>query len=394
MNAYENNIRISYALSIIRNSYFWWAVWLLYYLQFVDYTGVGVLESIHLFALLFTEIPTGAIADLLGKKKSLIIAFSLISVGNLIMGLAQDMSFLVISVVVITLGDAFNSGAFEALVYDSLIELKQRKKYQTILARISSIGSATIAVVSILGGILYMIDFRLPFFMTSLVSGVGALLCFWLTEPSIDSEKVNVRLALKQSFQGIHNLVNKRLIKQTVGLLFIGFVLVAGFELIDDVIVVELGYNPSQLGFIYASFGIVAAISAQLVPRVTKRIGNMRSILGAAFLLGLSFILTPLVGIVLTTGFVIMRVISTVLIENTSSVIINNNTPSKDRATTLSTFNMLRQLPFAILASFIGGLILKWTVFYVAAGIGLLTLLVVIIYWAYLKISKSDLIQV
>ena len=70
------------------------------------------------------EIPTGAIADLLGKKKTLLISFLLMALGLFGIGLTPDFLFLAVWVFIAGVGASFYSGTLEALVYDSLKEIK------------------------------------------------------------------------------------------------------------------------------------------------------------------------------------------------------------------------------------------------------------------------------
>lgn len=70
-NCNMRNIKLIYILSILYNSWFWIGIWVLYYLRYTSYAGIGLLESVMIFTSTTTEIPTGAIADLLGRKKTL-----------------------------------------------------------------------------------------------------------------------------------------------------------------------------------------------------------------------------------------------------------------------------------------------------------------------------------
>ncbi len=70
----RRNIFLTYLLAVCFNAFFWMGIWLLYYLQFTNYAGVGVIETTWVVMSLIGEIPTGAIADLLGKKRTLIFA--------------------------------------------------------------------------------------------------------------------------------------------------------------------------------------------------------------------------------------------------------------------------------------------------------------------------------
>src|SRR3989344_1850334 len=124
----DRNIRIAYLLAAMKNSWFWLGIWIFYYLRFTNYAGIGLIETILIVTLTLMEIPTGAIADLLGKKKTLILAFLFELIGGLMMAIAPNFSVLAGSVFVMCVGGALYSGTLEALVYDSLKQEGNQKK--------------------------------------------------------------------------------------------------------------------------------------------------------------------------------------------------------------------------------------------------------------------------
>ena len=64
----DRNISIAYILSFAKNTWFWLGIWIFYYLKFTNYAGIGVIETVLIITMTLTEIPTGAVTDLLGKK--------------------------------------------------------------------------------------------------------------------------------------------------------------------------------------------------------------------------------------------------------------------------------------------------------------------------------------
>ena len=71
------NIYLAYFLAAMKHSWFFLGIWVFYYLQFTDYAGIGLLETIMIGTTTLGEIPTGAVADLFGKKKTLVLSFFL-----------------------------------------------------------------------------------------------------------------------------------------------------------------------------------------------------------------------------------------------------------------------------------------------------------------------------
>lgn len=185
----DKNVKIAYFLAAMKNSWFWLGIWIFYYLRFTNYGGVGLIETILIVTLTLMEIPTGAIADLLGKKKTLILAFLFELAGGLMMATAPDFSVLAASVFVMCIGGALYSGTLEALTYDSLKQKGNEKDYDKVISKINSIGLLTLAICGAIGGFLYSIGPSLPFYANAAGYGMGLLLSFWLVEPMIDTDK-------------------------------------------------------------------------------------------------------------------------------------------------------------------------------------------------------------
>lgn len=116
----KNNITIAYVLTFAKNTWFWLGIWIFYYLRFTNYAGIGLIETVLIVTTTLTEIPTGAVADLLGKKKTLVIAFLLEAAGAYMMAFAPNYNIVLWSVFVMCVGGAFYSGTLDALVFDSL----------------------------------------------------------------------------------------------------------------------------------------------------------------------------------------------------------------------------------------------------------------------------------
>ena len=146
------NIWIAYFLAFCKNAWFWLGVWVFYYLLYTNYAGIGLIETALVVTFILTEIPTGAIADLLGKKNSLMISFILGTIGSFMMAYAPDFIVLTISVIVLAIGGTLYSGTLEALIYDSLKQDKDEEHYPKVISNISSISLIAPALCGLIGG--------------------------------------------------------------------------------------------------------------------------------------------------------------------------------------------------------------------------------------------------
>jgi len=125
---FDNIAKIKFVY-FFNSLYFFAPIITLFYLS----RGLDIFQTVSLEALLvltivFAEVPTGIIADKIGRKYSLIIYNILYLIGNIITIYGHSYEIFLFVQVLFGIGIAFASGAVEALVFDTL---KFRKKEKT-----------------------------------------------------------------------------------------------------------------------------------------------------------------------------------------------------------------------------------------------------------------------
>lgn len=349
------NTKIAYVLVAIKNLWFWLGIWVLYYLRFTNYSGIGLIETLMISTATLFEIPTGAVADLLGKRLTLVLSFLIGAAGNFMMGFAPNLSILLLSVPILTLGGTLFSGTLEALVYDSLRVDGQLTKYKRVIANNTTIQFAAYALASVVGGFMYKISPGMPFWIIGYFYVAGALISLLLVEPPIDTEKFSWKNYLLQTKAGFSELFKTPTIKiQTLFLLSVAFFEFISDQMLSDIQVVSFGFSAAVLGILAAVFYTLSALGSQITPRLTKNLSANSSVIWTGILVGLTLILSPLLGIYIGTFLIAIRWILSAVFVNISQEIVNENTESKYRATTISTFNVIASLPYVALAFVIG----------------------------------------
>ena len=130
------------------------------------------------------EVPTGWVADRLGHRRSLIIGSFIQVCGMVALWLAASTPALVIASVLVGLGDAFRSGADEALLYRSCVALGREADFQVIEARTRSV--SLIALVVLLvggGGIVTVAGYTIAWITEVVLSAIGLVLACVMVEP-------------------------------------------------------------------------------------------------------------------------------------------------------------------------------------------------------------------
>jgi len=351
------NVQIAYILSFFWRSWFWLGIWVFYYLRFTDYAGIGFLEAIMITTATIGEIPAGVIADILGKKPSVILAFFLGAVGNLLMAFAPNYPVLVVSIIAMTMGGAFYSGSLEALVYDSLKEIRKSDLYEKVIGRMTTMQNLGMALAGITGGFLYKFNVSLPFLMVALAYLVGMVVSLLLVEPLIDSEKYSLKKFISQNTAGFKELfANQKITIMVLAFLVPGAFMVASENVLNDATAVELGFDSIGLGIFTTGLYLFGIAISEKTDWLSKKFSFKWIYLGSILVYSLTLIAIPKAAIVFGAILLLLRHGIQTFFGNYQSIRLNKVISSKYRVTTLSTFSLLRNIPYVLTATFIGTL--------------------------------------
>lgn len=365
------NIKIAYILTYLDNSWFWLGIWLLYYLQFSDYAGVGILETTAFLSLTLAELPTGAFADLFGKKKTLILGFILSALASFIMGFSTHFFHLVISLITLGVGHALKSGTFEALIYDSLLDEKKASSFGKVMGHIGIIKNSAFAVSAAVGGFLYKINPGLPFNVLGTFFLASAVVCLFLTEPHQVDAIFSIKKYIEQTRKGFQMLFSPHVIKSTTALLSVVIFTHIAYQLLDSALALEFGFEERQLGLLASIIYISSAIASSLTPRMLQTLKPLSLFLFLGMLAALSLLISPVLSLFIGGIVLVVRQSMFTVMENLTSVVINQNTPSSIRATTISTFNLLKNIPYVFSAFMLGKIIDSYSAKTLAVGLAL-----------------------
>ncbi len=379
------NVKVAYYLSFLWRSWFWLGIWVFYYLRFTDYAGIGFLEAVMITTSTLGEIPTGAIADILGKKKAVSIAFLLGGLGNLIMAFAPNYWVLIASITTMTIGGAFYSGSLEALVYDGLKEEKREGRYEKVIGRMTTMQNLGMAFAGIVGGFLYKWHVSLPFVAVAVAYGIGFFLSLKLTEPNIDKEKYSWGKFVRQNAEGFRQLfVNKKLTFMALALLIPGAFMIATENVLNDATAVELGFNSVQLGIFATILYLVGVVVSEKTDRFIGKMSPIWLYGGTIAMYAATLILMPKATFVAGALLLLTRYGVQTFFGNYESVRINAVIDSRYRATTLSTFSLIRNIPYVLTATLIGVLMNTYTAKLFSMYFGL-TLIITLVIFASIR---------
>lgn len=189
-NKIKRNISIGYIYNFFLQFNITSAIWVLY-LAFkgMSLVEIGMLESIYHITGLCLEIPSGALADLRGRKFCVVLGRAVNIVSCVLMIISNSFWGFAISFILSSASMNLNSGAAEALIFDSLKELGEERKYKKIWGQLAFVMSIAQGTAVLLGGILSDVSFLYAYILGMIVQTIALLVAFNFNEPTVISEQ-------------------------------------------------------------------------------------------------------------------------------------------------------------------------------------------------------------
>jgi MFS family permease len=314
---------------------------------------VLTLKGIYSVAIVILEIPSGYIADVWGRKKSLILGSILGCVGFIIYSFSSNFSGFLLAELTLGIGSSFISGSDSAMLYDSLQKMGKEKEYLKQESRVMSVGNFAEALAGIAGGSLALISLRTPFIFQSFIAFIAIPASIFLLDPNQNSEKVKI------GFQHILSIVkfalwdNAQLRWNIVLSSVIGCATLTLAWFIQPYLR-DLNLEVSTIGIIWTLLNLTVGFVALWAYKVDEYLGKIGTSIFIVIGISIGFILTgwfnSLIGIGVLFFFYFVRGIATPVLKN----YINQITQSEMRATVLSLRNFIIRICFAIIGPFLG----------------------------------------
>lgn len=335
---YIRNIKVNYAFTFIRNFSVTQGIWILYLAAHgLSLLEIGLLEGIFHTTSLIMETPTGAIADIFGRKTSRLIGCALAVLSAALMVLSDSFGMFAVSFVISALSYNFESGAGDALVYDSLLLDGREEGYMKVAGRIEVVfQSASIAALA-LGGLLGNIEYELTYYAAMVLAVAALLTGMLMKEPRADVRKKREGMLIALKRQYVDSFAALRGSARLKYLLFIIPVFSSSVTL--SFYYLQLAWENEQIstagiGLYLAASSIAAAAGAFFAHRIEKRLGERTILAGAPLMLALLIFALSFTHMALIP-FCVISVLETVIFVATRSY-INHIIPSAQRATILS----------------------------------------------------------
>lgn len=375
MNRLSVNIKNDYIYKFFSAFDITSAIWVLY-LGFKGMTlaQIGLLEGIFHITGFISEIPTGALADLFGRKKIIIIGRITSLISAIIMLFSNSFMGFAIGFILSAWGYNLNSGSEEALIYDTLKKLDREEEFLKVNGKINLIIEVSQGLAVFIGGILSQIDFSISYITAVAIGLISLVLSTRFIEVDVirkENQSINIINHLKQSIDIVKN--NKRLLNILIFFpliyTFSAIVYFYGQQLFND-----MEYSRISISIIFLFNGIFSSFGAILSSKIYKKYKSLGWII-----ISISIsVFTIFIGIgkgKLSIVFFLGIGFLTSILQPISSNLINSMVESNQRATIISVESMFYSIMMIILfpiCGFIGDRVYLQLSFIIVGIIGIL----------------------
>ena len=311
-------------------------------------TQIMILQGTYsLFVALF-EIPSGFFADIYGRKNSLVIGSIFLFLGYVIFSFFSGFNEFLFAEILLGIGGSLISGADSAILYDTLLEIKEEDEYTKIEGRTYAIGNFSEGIAGVLGGFLAMTSINLPVYIQTIVMFLSIPIAMTLVEP-----KSSYKLA--KSISSIITVVKDTFIYQRKLRWYIVYSSSMGIATLSiawfvQPFLMEIDTPIIYYGIIWAFLNFTAGITSYysyLFNNHNLLIYISLIMITSLILLGFNISYFGLIFIIL---IYLLRGIITPKLRN----LININSTSERRATVLSLRSFVIRISFAVTAPALG----------------------------------------
>lgn len=383
----ERNIRLFIVFRTLFNARFYYPIFAIIFLDFgLTLSQFALLNTLWAVTIILAEVPSGALADLIGRKKLLQLTSTLmvLEMGVWAFAPTENATLLIVCMalnrILSGLAEAAASGADEALVYDSLKAANIEHRWSDVLDHMTRWKSFGFVIAMIVGGVVYDeslwaqlsmrwdaigelssdVVMRLPIILTFFSAIACWEVCRRMTDVKVDAVAASSApwlASLQQTRQVGRWILSTPFALSVILLGAFADGTIRMFVTLSSEYYRLIAYPEFALGIIGSAMGALNMVCSPLVKRVVERT-SLRQLwmvvggVGCLAFLGVSFFI-PLVGIV----FMLLLNVAFSLISFSLSYYLNQEAVSSMRATVLSFKGLALNLNYGVMGVLYAGLL-------------------------------------
>lgn len=349
-----------------------------------------LVQAAYSFSSALFAIPSGYCADVLGRKKTLILGTILGAVGFLIYAQFHSFWAFFIAEAIMGVGESCISGTDSAMLYDSLQQSQNQKKYLKYEGRVTSFGCFAETFAALCGGTIASIfSINKVFWFQFIVASIAIPAAFALVEPS--REKLSHK-SFKQIFEiGFFALFKHKGLSRTTLMSSVIGVATLTMAWTIQTFFVEKQFSETQTTIVWVLLNLTVAVSSITSDWLERHWGMKPMVLFMVLVVPLGYFAfcVPSLWFVFAMAFLFyfVRGYATPILKK----LIQNYCDSEIRATVLSVRGLLIRIGFSIVGPYIGYMSDNYSFSFAAFAAGVLFLISSLGgYLSYLQLRKYE----
>ncbi len=330
------------------------------FLQFskLNYTEIFILYAVESTIVFLMEIPSGILADRLGKKSTLILARSFLIPAYLLFWLTGSFLSFLIAMVFLGLNKAFKSGTHKAFIYDFLKQTRSEVSPSEVFGKGKFWGRIGEAVSSLIGGFIavkfgYHYVFLLALF-PALLNTLNAFTYIGIKEDHIkqNSSKPGIKEHLRRA---LNEFREKPVVLKLILNSSLFMICAETIEIYFQPYMANVDIPVTWFGVIYTAIFIMTAFGSRYAHLLEKKVSRaaLTNLTGWA-----GFLPLLLLGLNINSRFITILFFFIFFLRHIRrpaiTTEINDNISSENRATILSTDSFIRSVIKMILLPLLG----------------------------------------
>lgn len=367
-----------YLNQIIEYSFY---IWIGFYVIYFKEIGLSFFQISLLFAIwslakIIFELPTGAIADIFGKKVSIMISYGLYAILLIILPFVSNIYLLLLIFLLLGLSVTFSSGADEALVINYLKDNKRKDLIHDYYIKHSSLFSLAGIFAGLISAFtVKYLGLSYIWTVTGIMSFVSSLFLLFFVNENFKIKKMNLLSSIKKTydyskFSIKYSLNHNVLLYLILSSFFISIYIAFSGLMIWQPLLVGLNFKIHWIGYLLSIASVIALTIPFFSKSVLKLLKKEKYYLSLLYFI--LFIISILIYFVFNWQFAViiflLGVIPWELIIPVNSKFFQHHTLTKYRAT-ITSFNSMVDSIGKMIGTIITGLLMdiigpKMTLFY------------------------------
>jgi MFS family permease len=393
------DLRLFYLFRLLATSYLWVPIFVFFLRsRGLAWDDIMILGALYCCVVILVEIPTGAFADRIGRRQSLMAGTLTMVASCLVAYFAHSFASFAVAEVLAAVSMSLCSGADSAYLFDLLYDNGRGDEYAHHESKASAWHQAGQTLAFAGGGLLATVDLALPYLATAVVSGAAFVVTLMMRgeRRAIAARKGQVADEWWHWFRlmaaSLRDVRRNRALAWVVSYSAVVFVLLKATVYLYQPFLRSLDFGYAETGFVFAGVYLVATFVAHQAHALRRALGEAALVWGLLFTLGLSFLLLNQVRSQWAILLLVVQAIAMGLYSPLVKPLLNREIPDSDRRATVLSVESIAKRTLMIGAVFapIAGLYEAGAALYWCGGVGMTGLALLALFRSHFRLRRRS----